>query len=363
MAISLKHTFQSAKSDGADTTLVQPSNWNAEHTFTAAAGTVLGRNTSGAGAVQELPIAVDSSGNVGIGTSSPGARLAVNGGTGTSQTRFEVNTTQVQEVCTNAAANAYADRLADASQYVWKITSTERMRLDSSGNVGIGTSSISARLVINGGGSNSQTRFEVGTSEVQEVSTNAAANAYANRLYDASRHIWKVSNSEQARIDTNGYLLLGYTTSNGTYRLQVNSQIFATSSTIATSDGRYKENVTPLQGALGLVKALRPVSFDWKEHPVHAFDRAQPTIGFIAQEVQEALAGQPYANSIIKANECTIEPEETDPDTGEVIKPGVKEDFLGIAEGNLIALLTAALQEADARIDALETRLLALEAK
>jgi hypothetical protein len=66
MAISLKHTFQSAKADGADSSLVQPSNWNAEHTITAAAGKVLGRDTSGAGAVQELPIAVDTSGNVNI---------------------------------------------------------------------------------------------------------------------------------------------------------------------------------------------------------------------------------------------------------------------------------------------------------
>jgi len=66
MTISLKHTFASAKTDSADATLVQPSNWNQEHVLTAAAGKVLGRDTSGAGNVQELPISVTSAGNVTI---------------------------------------------------------------------------------------------------------------------------------------------------------------------------------------------------------------------------------------------------------------------------------------------------------
>lgn len=66
MTVSLKHTFQSAKTDSLDVTLVQPSNWNQEHVLTAAAGKVLGRDTSGAGNVQELPISVTAAGNVTI---------------------------------------------------------------------------------------------------------------------------------------------------------------------------------------------------------------------------------------------------------------------------------------------------------
>lgn len=54
MAISLKHTFQSAKADGTDSTLVQPSNWNAEHTLTLAAGRLLGNGAGTAGVAQEL---------------------------------------------------------------------------------------------------------------------------------------------------------------------------------------------------------------------------------------------------------------------------------------------------------------------
>lgn len=48
MAVSLKHAFTSAVPDGGDTSLVQPSNWNAEHTLTAGANTLLGAVTAGA---------------------------------------------------------------------------------------------------------------------------------------------------------------------------------------------------------------------------------------------------------------------------------------------------------------------------
>jgi microcystin-dependent protein len=62
MALSVKHTFQSIKADGADTTLVQPSNWNAEHAMIMATGKVLGRMTAASGAVEELPLIVDATG-------------------------------------------------------------------------------------------------------------------------------------------------------------------------------------------------------------------------------------------------------------------------------------------------------------
>lgn len=63
--MAIKHAFTSGKSDGADATLVQPSSWNANHTIDAATVTkamienvanqrVLGRNTAGAGASEEV---------------------------------------------------------------------------------------------------------------------------------------------------------------------------------------------------------------------------------------------------------------------------------------------------------------------
>lgn len=55
MAISVKHAFVSQVADSTDNTVVQPSNWNAEHTITVATNTVLGRATAGPGAIEEIP--------------------------------------------------------------------------------------------------------------------------------------------------------------------------------------------------------------------------------------------------------------------------------------------------------------------
>jgi hypothetical protein len=164
-----------------------------------------------------------------------------------------------------------------------------------------------------------------------------------------------ISYNQPMTLTNAGYLLVGYTSSNGAYKLQVNSQIFATSSTIATSDGRYKENVQPLTNALDMVNALNPVSFNWKKHPVHEFDTQNKTVGFIAQEVKSAWADQPFVDSIVKKNDCVLEPEERAKD-GTLIKAAVTEEFLGIAEGNIVAILTKAIQELSAKVAALENK-------
>ena len=175
-----------------------------------------------------------------------------------------------------------------------------------------------------------------------------------------------VSPTECMRINAEQELLIGYTADNGSYKLQVNSQIFATSATVATSDGRYKENVSSLEGMAALVRQLNPVEFTWKpQQPIlgpdgevireaHNFPTGTQ-VGFIAQEVQQAMEGQPFLGSIIKRN---VRPEITDAE-GNVLAP--EEEFYGIAEGNMIAVLTAALQEALGRIDDLEATVATLQ--
>ena len=188
-------------------------------------------------------------------------------------------------------------------------------------------------------------------------SASQAASMFLESYTDFKFRLYNTGSTvEKMRLDVNGYLLVNYTSSNGAYPLQVNGQIFATSSTIATSDARYKENVTTLDGALDVVKALRPVQFNWKQHATHNFDTQTPTIGFLAQEVQQVLADKPYLNSVIKSSDCVTQEEELN-DAGDIVKEKITEEFLGIAESNLIAILTKAMQEQQTQIEALTARL------
>lgn len=57
MALSVKHQFTSSVPDGGDTSVVQPSNWNAEHQITQSTSTLLGRVSSGTGVTEELTAA------------------------------------------------------------------------------------------------------------------------------------------------------------------------------------------------------------------------------------------------------------------------------------------------------------------
>jgi hypothetical protein len=181
------------------------------------------------------------------------------------------------------------------------------------------------------------------------------ATDYATRYYQINgQHIWQnapsgtagnaISFTQAMTLDASGNLLVGYTSSNGSYKLQVNSQIFATSAIIATSDKNYKTNVTPISNGLRLVNKLNPVSFDWKEHIVHDFDTKNTYVGFLAQDIQEAFKNEKYINSVIRKNETEL------PD-------GTKEEFLGLSDNSLIPILVKAIQELSAKVTALEAKL------
>jgi hypothetical protein len=133
-----------------------------------------------------------------------------------------------------------------------------------------------------------------------------------------------------------------YSSGAGTYRFYVGlgGTISATSTTITgISDQRLKENIRDLDDGLSVLMALKPRKFDWKEGKGANIKNAR---GFIAQEFEQVL-----------------------PDMVEEWKdpaPEGEEPYKAV-NANLIPTLVKAIQEQQALITSLTTRITALEAQ
>jgi hypothetical protein len=179
-----------------------------------------------------------------------------------------------------------------------------------------------------------------------EVNYVSASNAATIGAYDRTNNVYKelhlfgsvidfqIGAGSDMQLNASGELLIGTTSDNGNYKLQVNSQIYATNATIATSDARFKTNVESLTDATSVIQALRPVAFDFIPQEDRNF-ATERQVGLIAQETQAALAGTDYADSVVA--QCG--------------------DHLGLAYEKLVPVLIKALQESNARIAALEERI------
>ena len=287
-------------------------------------------------------VTVDASQNVGIGTASPVLKLDVSGKvkfTGVEIAVSEDYTTNLYysggwkyratgygtTIGASSGAitfnNTASSGTADAAA-----TLSERMRIDSSGNVGIGTSSPTYRLhldnIVTGDGIAIQDGNDSGSVGLYFLNGSDVTVGSIFGLTNNTGMSFQTNGSERARIDSDGVLLVGKTSFSGTsgtgtsitpggrvnvvsaattnatstyevystgaanYRFYVGlgGTVFATSATItAISDQRWKENIRDLDDGLDVVMALKPRKFDWKEGKGADTKNAR---GFIAQEFE-----------------------------------------------------------------------------
>jgi hypothetical protein len=144
--------------------------------------------------------------------------------------------------------------------------------------------------------------------------------------------------TEAMRITSSQEVLIGGTVDIGPYALQVKSTgVWGAGAYVNGSDRSIKEDIEPLTSSIEIVKQLNPVSFRYKED-FSKDTTLQP--GFVAQDLQQAFAGQPYLDGIVQAGP----------------------EFLSVAYQSLIPILTKALQEAVTKIETLEAKVAVLEA-
>jgi len=349
---------------------------------------------------------ISSSGNVGIGTAAPSAKLSIKGGAANSANLLLTHDTdgtgnyskirfQFAEGNTSIASEIRnIQRVGGASgsslAFFTENTSTileERMRIDSSGNVALTGNETELKFY---------STYTVGSTDRAKIKTvgEGGGSGYGGALTFHTKNSSNVY-SERMRIDSSGRLLVGTATPySGAYRMSIapdvgtgfiaykaataashvaatfiNSNnvgvggiIFTASGTSysTSSDYRLKENITPVQGAGDIVKAMRPVTYNFKADSTDWHD------GFLAHELQElhprAVTGSKDA---MKDEEYEVTPAVLDED-GVVVTEAIMgtrsvPDYQGVDYSKLTPILTAALQEALNKIDALEARLTALE--
>ena len=263
---------------------------------------------------------IDSSGNVGIGNTTPssfdatGRNLVVGSGSGNQGMTVYAGTTGYASV-------NFADGTVGSAAYAGQVsydhtnnallfatnTGTERMRIDSSGNLLVGTTSTSG--LYNGNPSNPGCKISKTNIQSQSSGDNniylSKTSGYTDNTYVS---FW-IGGSFIGTISTNG----------------------STTAYNTSSDYRLKENIAPMTGALAKVALLKPCTYIWKS-------TGEAAEGFIAHEIQEVVAG------------CVTGEKDAVDDEG-------KPKYQGIDTSFLVATLTAAIQELKAENDTLKQRL------
>ena len=285
--------------------------------------------------------------SLGIGTSLPSKELHV---MGASHPEIRLQNTS-NNYALDLKVNGTVGEIKTSDDMAFLPGGSEAMRIDSSGNVGIGHTSSFGKLTINSNGAPASsgnmstgltvsngtagTAINIGTND--SGAYNYIQSAYVNSASTARNLAFFSGASESMRIDSSGNLLVGTTSGSdkinvyqaaggtictlesagtaGAYALQFknpngtvgNVTISGTTTTYNTSsDQRLKENIVDAPSASDDIDAIQVRSFDWKA------DGSHQKYGMVAQELQsvapEAVSGDADSDEMMGVDYSKLVP-------------------------------------------------------
>ena len=248
-------------------------------------------------------IYIKTDGNVGIGTTTPGTKLEVNGGA------FLRNLAAIGRANTTWDTQGYEMRLnaqAGTPPLLIESNDTDLMVVDANGNLGLGISSPTYELDVADGNS-TQISIRATTEAVNNqgellFTTSTGNNANTQVIASIRGIITQATPSALKgamgfRVnggDNTGYAMyiqddtnVGIGTLTPNAKLQVAGSVNCTGGT-CTSDMRWKKDIQTLDNALEKVLEMRGVNYYWRsEEFVDKGFNNRKQIGVIAQEVEK----------------------------------------------------------------------------